>query len=1211
MHIREIVLEGFKSYATRTTVGPFDEHFNAITGLNGSGKSNILDSICFVMGITSLSQVRAQALSDFIYKQGTAGVTRASVSIMFDNRNKEQAPDGYKMIDELTVTRIVESNKSKYLLNGKNATQSAIHDLFKSVSLNVNNPRFLILQGQVTKVSKSKPQEILGLIEEAAGTRMYDQKKAEALKTIAKKDDKLKEIRTTIDTDITPTINKLQQDEQNYKMYTELKKRYKLLNDQLIAYEYWQLITSVKQTETDVENMESQTSEYQERNEVITEEIQQIHNEVKLIERERNENVGNEVSELQTVYDKQLVELRNLTNDNDRLAKQLSQYKQQLTDSEQQHKQLTNSIENLENDIEKSREELVDLDKKVLTDTEHVKQLQRRHEAVSTGTAVVGSSSQVAHGSNDDSRLTNKERLDKYKEQRGEIATKIKQLQQRIDHSTGELKKLRTEQKSLTSKQGTYSSMRSEFDKKKMTLNQCEKDLAKLQFDVERLKQLRSDIRNEDENMARDQNRLQQMRRQNHQLDFQYTNPTPNFDRAKHVHGLVATLFNINDKKYAQALELAAGGKLFNVVVDTDETSKLLFKYGDLKKRITFAPLNRISSNLIPKNKIESARRELGDPNAIFLAKDLVTYNHSKYETLINYVFGSTIICSTSAIAQRVAFDEKLGLNAMAITLDGDIYNPAGILSGGDRSGTNRGPTLLETVAEMNQLEESIRQYNSNNRQELTKLERDYVQNQNLQQQVDSLTNEMQLLELKLAQNDEHRLQTEITTLEQQEFNNKKELDEQRIEEKVLNEKISELEKLFKNEGEAKKKELAEIEQLMKKAEKQVDLSQKRSREMQTQIKDLEMQLQSQQAELDTLTSDMDTLRNTIETSAQTLNNANKTLANKQMEIDELLSNLQTKRSRLTEYNNRIHSLHQKEQQLIKERREIELQLEKNKHSIVDLQNIVKESVRRRQLIIEKHGRWIEEEKDKFGTSGGQYDFASMNIAKMQKDAKDDKEKVTKMSKHVDERAMTLLEQKRAMYKQLLTKQKKVLKDKANIERVVAEWDKKKQEALRIAWQRVNKSFGEIFSTLLHNANAKLTSLNGHYDADRAPKDLVLTGLEIKVQFGSLWKETLDELSGGQRSLAGLSLVLALLQYSPAPLYILDEVDAALDMSHTQNIGLVIRKSFRNAQFIIVSLKDGMFSNANVLFTTKFVNGISTVSRAENVPNKKHKDKEK
>jgi len=144
-------------------------------------------------------------------------------------------------------------------------------------------------------------------------------------------------------------------------------------------------------------------------------------------------DVGNEVSELQTVYDKQLVELRNLTNDNDRLSKQLSQYKQQLTDSEQQHKQLKNSIEQLEKDIDSSREELVELDKKVLTDTEHVKQLQRRHEAVSTGTAVVGSSSQaVGGGVDDDSRLTNKEKLDKYKEQRGETATKIKQLQQRV-----------------------------------------------------------------------------------------------------------------------------------------------------------------------------------------------------------------------------------------------------------------------------------------------------------------------------------------------------------------------------------------------------------------------------------------------------------------------------------------------------------------------------------------------------------------------------------------------------------------------------------------------------------------------------------------------------------------------------------------------------------------------------------------------------------
>merc|ERR1711965_1272972 len=104
-------------------------------------------------------------------------------------------------------------------------------------------------------------------------------------------------------------------------------------------------------------------------------------------------------------------------------------------------------------------------------------------------------------------------------------------------------------------------------------------------------------------------------------------------------------------------------------------------------------------------------------------------------------------------------------------------------------------------------------------------------------------------------------------------------------------------------------------------------------------------------------------------------------------------------------------------------------------------------------------------------------------------------------------------------------------------------------------------------------------------------------GLEIKVAFNGVWKQSLTELSGGQRSLLALSLVLALLLFKPAPMYILDEVDAALDLSHTQNIGLMLRTHFQQSQFIVVSLKEGMFNNANVIFRTNFVKGVSTVSR--------------
>ena len=117
MYITEIIVEGFKSYAQRTVIAGFDPAFNAITGLNGSGKSNILDSICFVLGISNLSQVRATNLQELVYKQGQAGVTKASVSIVFNNEDPSKSPIGYEQHRQITVTRqIVIGGRNKCVL---------------------------------------------------------------------------------------------------------------------------------------------------------------------------------------------------------------------------------------------------------------------------------------------------------------------------------------------------------------------------------------------------------------------------------------------------------------------------------------------------------------------------------------------------------------------------------------------------------------------------------------------------------------------------------------------------------------------------------------------------------------------------------------------------------------------------------------------------------------------------------------------------------------------------------------------------------------------------------------------------------------------------------------------------------------------------------------------------------------------------------------
>ena len=174
MRIVELVIDGFKSYAVRTVISGWDESFNSITGLNGSGKSNILDAICFVLGITNMTTVRAQNLQDLIYKRGQAGVTKASVTIVFDNRDKSKSPIGFEEYAQISVTRqIVLGGTSKYLINGHRAQQHTVQNLFQSVQLNINNPNFLIMQGKITKVLNMKAVEILSMIEEAAGTRMF------------------------------------------------------------------------------------------------------------------------------------------------------------------------------------------------------------------------------------------------------------------------------------------------------------------------------------------------------------------------------------------------------------------------------------------------------------------------------------------------------------------------------------------------------------------------------------------------------------------------------------------------------------------------------------------------------------------------------------------------------------------------------------------------------------------------------------------------------------------------------------------------------------------------------------------------------------------------------------------------------------------------------------------------------------------------------
>lgn len=312
------------------------------------------------------------------------------------------------------------------------------------------------------------------------------------------------------------------------------------------------------------------------------------------------------------------------------------------------------------------------------------------------------------------------------------------------------------------------------------------------------------------------------------------------------------------------------------------------------------------------------------------------------------------------------------------------------------------------------------------------------------------------------------------------------------------------------------------------------------------------------------------------------------------MQVGEIKSKYDEAKSQLARIENEMSSCNSSLKTLAKEKAKIskkienaELAAKKNSINIAKHQKETVQAEKQIQSLTNKHS-WINEDKKYFGVRGGDYDFEANDPREAKRELMELESEQNSLEKNINRKVLTMIDKAEAEYSELMRKRKVVENDKKKIQSVISELDAKKKTELERTWVKVNGDFGSIFSTLLPGASAKLEPPEGMQAWE---------GLEVKVGFGGVWKESLSELSGGQRSLIALSLILSLLLFKPAPMYILDEVDAALDLSHTQNIGNMLKTHFSQSQFIVVSLKEGMFNNANVIFRTKFVDGVSTVSR--------------
>ncbi|KAJ3688750.1 hypothetical protein LUZ61_017914 [Rhynchospora tenuis] len=1168
MYIKEICLEGFKSYATRTVVAGFDPFFNAITGLNGSGKSNILDSICFVLGITNLSNVRVGSLQELVYKQGQAGITRATVSIVFDNSDRTRSPIGYEDCPEITVTRqLVVGPRSTYKINGHPAQPSRVQTLFHSVQLNVNNPHFLIMQGRITKVLNMKPPEILSMLEEAAGTRMYEMKKISALKTLEKKQNKVDEINKLLDEEILPALEKLRKEKTQYVQWANGNQELDRLRRFCVAFEFVQAERVRDSALSEVTKIKDKMEELDVSMEKLKEEINEKDKSIAEKTAEKEATMGGELKELSKNFDeleKSLVKEKSVMENQEELLNNERTIAQKILKNIEDTK---TSILQKEADVTKAENEAADQKQKV---EDLIKKLEE-HEKEFQG-VLAGKSS-----GNEEKCL--EDQLRDEKAAAGEAKSQLEQLQAKIYHSENELKAKKSQ---WASKQDEATAAKQEFDERIKELEVIKASMNSINYkegDMEAKQKERSVL------LATVQELKDKVRVLSGGLasvHFSYHDPVKNFNRSK-VKGVFAKLFQVKDNSTAIALEVAAGGNLYFVVVDSEDTGKILIKNGNLARRTTFIPLNKISTYLIPPNVQQKAAQLVGREN-VKLAFDLVRYG-DEVENAVAHVFGSTFVCWSSDAANKVAFHPEIHTNC--VSLEGDKFQPSGYLTGGSRRG---GGELLQKLGALATAEKDL----ADNERRLAEIEArisellvPHRKYNDLKKKLELKSYDLELFKSRVEQNEHHKLGELVKKLEEELEAAKQEEKEKQGNYDNCSSSIKKLEKMIKDHGSQRETRLKDLDKKIKSIKNEMQSASKALKEHASKIERLIMEKDAVISELSALDEQLAASQSQIKSLSETLEKHKSKVNLIKKQFEEAKEKLQVGRKMLQECDSQLNLMNKEQQKLQHKLSDINVERKKLENEVKRMEIEQKDCSSKVDKMREKYS-WIAAEKHLFGKSGTDYDFASCDPRKAREELESLQEEQSNLEKRVNKKVMAMFEKAEDEYNDLKSKKSIIENDKAKISKVIEELDEKKKETLKVTWVKVNKDFGSIFSTLLPGTMAKLEPPEG---------GTFLDGLEVRVAFGSVWKQSLSELSGGQRSLLALSLILALLLFKPAPLYILDEVDAALDLSHTQNIGRMIKAHFPHSQFIVVSLKEGMFNNANVIFRTKFVDGVSTVTR--------------
>ena len=662
--------------------------------------------------------------------------------------------------------------------------------------------------------------------------------------------------------------------------------------------------------------------------------------------------------------------------------------------------------------------------------------------------------------------------------------------------------------------------------------------------------------------------------------------------------------------QFQKAYESGVAGKLINIVVTKDEVSMALLKGKCLDTFSVFLPLNQLRWPQLPPEFIDEINRVAKDfggrvwyPDSPDVARHVTgTVAGDELKALVNYLAMGWVICDSMDLADKLSSNGRYSIKA--VTLGGDVFDPSGQISGGyhDPSKGN----LLSKWAEYKQIRGNYTADIGVMRKKLEDLHRDKdalmqdaEQAERLKQRLDKLDGNGGMdkftMDLKpKAQSAEERLQeieAQIEANKSDSENDKKE--------------ISKVEKEMKElEAVLKQLKSGDQSQVQKTLKARVEVAKAEQQKMVTEKKSYMQKECELAAEINRLTTEL--LKNKEDTDKLKDYLKKASVSNQERKMA-----IQAKKTRLTEQEDELEKAQKQYDEILglqklvqqklthkeKEVNEAKSQLDKVHSEETSLKSEIDKA---RAALGERLASGANSMLASAESFSQDQELDALDAKKLARDLAQKKEEYLRLEPAVRREAESERGRLAEQMADLFQKKDTVNENKVQIESNLKQMDFKSEDSLYDCFQFVNKNLGKIFNLLLPGAMASMELIQTPGEQGRKK----ITGVQMKIGFNGQWKQSMTELSGGQRSLLALSFLLAMLQYKPAPFYILDEIDSAMDLSHTENIGYILSNFFPQSQFIVISLKGGLFNQANVLFRTALIDGRSVVSRFEQKKNR-------